>query len=127
FEYDGEFHAAEKQQERDRKKRQLCALNGVRLIEVDHRDGALGPLGIQRAVERELQRLQIQTERCVWEVPVDLSGGSAQLIHRKKFEEALAARGFTWDSRQWLDVDTKVQVLPPDGGPPVLAIPRTFL
>lgn len=127
FEYDGEFHDDDKQRVRDVRKRRLCELNDIRLIEVNHHDGALGPVGVQRAVERELQRLGVQPQRSVWDVPVEISSTPAQLEHRRRFVEALAARGFTWDPDEWVDVDTKVHVYPPGGASPVLAIPRTFI
>lgn len=127
FEYQGKWHETDAQASRDEVKRQLCAVEGVMLIEVWHQDARLGVAGIRAALGRELQRLGIAPLQALATISPSVVPYGVQAEHKSAFERQLAIWGWAYDSARWVNVDEKVLVDPRDGGELILALPRTVI
>lgn len=127
FEYQGRWHDSDVQASRDELKRQLCAVEGVMLIEVWHQDARLGVAGIRAALGRELRRLGIAPLQALATITPSVVPYGVQAEHKAAFERQLATWGWTYDVTSWVNVDEKVLVDPQDGGEPILALPRTVI
>lgn len=127
FEFQGRWHDAEEQARRDDLKRQRCAAQGTRLVEVWYQDAKLGAAGIRASLRRELERLGIAPLQDLAKIKPVVVPYGVQASHKEAFERQLADWGWTYDPSCWVSVDEKVTVDPKDGGGPIVVLPRTVI